>query len=67
MTVFKVIELVGESSKSWEDAVADAVSRACKTVNGLNGVELVNMTGKVKDGRIMSYKANVKAAFEVDD
>lgn len=67
MTVFKVIELVGESSKSWDDAVADAVSRACKTVDGLNGVELINMTAKVKDGKILSYKANIKAAFEVED
>ena len=47
MSVYKVIELVGESSIGWQEAVEDAVQRAAKTVEGINGVELVNMTAKV--------------------
>lgn len=65
MTVYKVIELVGESNSGWQAAVEDAVQRAAKTVEGINGVELVNMTAKVENGKIVGWKANVKAAFEV--
>lgn len=65
MSVYKVIELVGESNSGWQDAVEDAVQKASKTVDGINGVELVNMTAKVDNGRIVGWKANVKAAFEV--
>lgn len=65
MSVYKVIELVGESSSGWQDAVEDAVQKAAKTVDGINGVELVNMTAKVDNGKIVGWKANVKAAFEV--
>jgi len=57
--------LVGESNSGWQDAVEDAVQKASKTVDGINGVELVNMTAKVDNGRIVGWKANVKAAFEV--
>jgi flavin-binding protein dodecin len=65
MSVFKVIELVGESGKGWQDAMEDAISRASQTVDGISGVELINLTAKVQNGKIISYKANVKAAFEV--
>jgi len=65
LSVYKVIELVGESSIGWQEAVEDAVQRAAKTVEGINGVELVNMTAKVDNGRIVGWRANVKAAFEV--
>lgn len=65
MTVYKVIELVGESSSGWQAAVEDAVRRAAKTVDGINGVELMNMTAKVENGKVIGWKANVKAAFEV--
>ncbi len=67
MSVYKHIELVGESSSGWQGAVEDAVQRASKTVDGISGVELLNMTAKVKDGRVVGWKANVKAAFEVQE
>jgi len=67
MSVYKVIELVGESSSGWQGAVEDAVERAAKTVDGISGVELINMTAKVKNGRVVGWRANVKAAFEVQD
>jgi flavin-binding protein dodecin len=65
MSVFKVIELVGESGNGWQYAMEDAISRASQTVDGISGVELINLTAKVQNGKIISYKANVKAAFEV--
>lgn len=64
--VAKVIELVGTSEKSWEDAVEEAVKAAAKTLHGISGIEVVNWTAKVKDGKITHYKAVVKVAFGVE-
>lgn len=64
--VTNVIELVGESSKSWEDAVQTAVSEAAKTVRHIAGVEVLNWTADVRDGRLIGYKANVHVAFGVE-
>ncbi|HHV08179.1 MAG TPA: dodecin domain-containing protein [Firmicutes bacterium] len=66
MPVIKVIEVVGESQSSWEDAVKDAVQQASKTVRNISGVEIYNLTGNVKDGDVIEYKANCKIAFPVD-
>jgi len=65
LSVVKVIELVGESSSGWQAAVEDAVQRASSTVDGITGIELLNMTAQIKDGKVTGWKANVKAAFEV--
>ncbi|MBS4007972.1 MAG: dodecin domain-containing protein [Clostridium sp.] len=65
MAVAKIIELVGESNKGWEDAVQRAVADASKTVENITGVEVCNMTANIDDGRISEYKVNVKVAFGV--
>ncbi|BDG59959.1 dodecin family protein [Caldinitratiruptor microaerophilus] len=65
-TVVKVTELVGQSKQSWQDAVANAVKEAAKTVRNITGVEVYNMTADVSNGEIVEYKANVKIAFAVD-
>lgn len=64
--VAKVIELVGSSEESWEDAAQAAVKSAAKTLHGISGVEVTNMTAKVQDGKIAEYKTTVKIAFAVD-
>ncbi|HEY53936.1 MAG TPA: dodecin domain-containing protein [Caldilineae bacterium] len=64
--VAKVIELVGSSEKSWEDAAQVAVKTAAKTLHGITGVEVMNMTAKVEGGKIVSYKTTVKIAFAVN-
>lgn len=66
MTVVKVLELVGESTKDWTDAVQQAVAEAARTVRHITGVEVANLTANVRDGRITEYKANVKVAFAVE-
>ncbi len=66
MTVVKVVELLGESPSSWEDAVNQAVKAASQTVRNIRGVEVMNMTASVDSGRITRYKADVHVAFEVD-
>jgi len=65
--VVKVIELVGESTKDWTDAVSNAVAEACKTLDNVSGVEVYNLTANVDNGRIVEWKANVKIAFKVDN
>jgi flavin-binding protein dodecin len=66
LAVIKVIEVVGESQKSWDDAVRDAVRQASKSVRNISGVEIYNLTGNVSDGDVIEYKANCKIAFPVD-
>lgn len=65
-TVVKVLELVGESRKSWQDAAEAAVREAAETVDHITGVEVYNMTADVEDGHVANYRANVKVAFAVD-
>jgi flavin-binding protein dodecin len=65
--VAKIIEIVGSSSQGWEDAVQVALTEAGKTIKGITGVEVIDMTGKVdpSTGKINLYKVTVKIAFGV--
>ncbi len=62
----KVIELVGSSSESFDDAVRNAVAEAAKTVKNISGVDVLGMTAKVEGGRLSEFRANVKIAFAVE-
>ncbi|NLJ86471.1 MAG: dodecin domain-containing protein [Firmicutes bacterium] len=67
MTVVKVVELVGESTRGWDDAVQVAVKQASRTIRNISGIHVKNMTGTVdSEGNIVEYKANVELAFAVD-
>ena len=61
----KVIEVIGVSEKSWEDAVGQAVSKASESVKGITGVEVTAQTARVSDGKVVQYNATVKLAFVV--
>jgi len=65
MPVAKIIELVGSSPKSFEDAVAQALKEAAKTVKDIRGVEVMGFTAKVDGDRISEFRADVKIAFGV--
>jgi hypothetical protein len=67
MSVAKIVELVGSSEKSWEDAVQTAVSRMAKTVRGVRGVEVIGWTAIVENAIIKEYRATVKISFRVDE
>jgi flavin-binding protein dodecin len=64
--VAKVIELVGTSSTSWQDAAEVAVREAAKTIRNITGVEVTNMTAEVEANRIVQWRATVKIAFGIE-
>jgi dodecin len=66
--VAKVIEIVGNSDKSWQDAAQVALDEAKKTIHGITGVEVGDMTAKVdpNTGNITEYHTAVKIAFGVE-
>ena len=68
MSVAKIVQLVGNSSKGWEDAAQVAVSEAAKTIHGIRGLEVTDMTAKIdrNTGKIQEYRACIKLAFEVE-
>ncbi|MGI6097999.1 MAG: dodecin family protein [Dethiobacteria bacterium] len=67
MAVAKVIELVGESDKGWQDAVQNALNEASKTIDNITGIEVTNMTANVNYNQIVEYKVNIKLAFGVHE
>ena len=66
--IAKVIEIIGSSDKSWEDAAQSALNEATKTLHGITGVEVGDMTAKVdpSSGNITEYHTTVKIAFGVE-
>lgn len=67
VNVAKIVELVGCSDKSWEDAVQEAVTRASKTIRNIRGVDIIGQKAVVKDGRIVEYRVNLKLAFGIEE
>ena len=61
----KVLEIIGISEESFDDAVSQAVAKASETIEGITGVEVTSQTARVKDGKVTQYHATVKLAFAV--
>ena len=66
MGVVKVIELIGASPESWEAAAQNAIDVASKSIRGIRGIDVIHFTAKVEDGKIVTYKANLKIAFQYE-
>lgn len=64
--VVKVIELIGVSKKSFDDAFQEGVKRATKTLRNVTGVDVVGQTATVEKGKVVEYKVNMKVAFVVE-
>jgi len=62
------IEIIGSSDEGWEDAAQVAVDEARKTLHGIHGIEVIDMTATVDEntGKITQYRAGVKVAFGVE-
>ncbi len=67
MSVVKIIELLAESPNSWEAATQAAVTEASKTIQHIKNVYVKDMKAFVEDGKIVSYRVNVKISFVVND
>lgn len=65
-SVYKVIELVGTSSVSWEKAAAAAIARASKSLRDLRVAEVLELDMAIKNGKIESYRAKLKVSFKFE-
>jgi hypothetical protein len=63
-SVYKVIELIGTSSESWEKAAAAAVAKAAKSLRDLRIAEISELDMQLENGRIRAYRAKVKVSFK---
>lgn len=66
-SVYKVIELVGTSALSWEDAAKSAVEQASKSLRDLRIAEVSTLDMKVENGKVTAYRARVKLSFKYSD
>jgi hypothetical protein len=65
-SVYKVIELVGTSTKSWEDAAMNAVNTASKSLRELRVAEVTKLDMKIEKGKVMAYRARVTLSFKYE-
>jgi flavin-binding protein dodecin len=65
-SVYKVIELVGTSSESWEKAAAAAVEKAAQSLRDLRIAEVVELDMQLEDGLVKAYRAKVKVSFKFE-
>lgn len=66
-SVYKVIELVGTSTESWEKAAAAAVKRASESLRDLRIAEVVELDMQIEDGKVSTYRAKIKVSFKYAD
>jgi flavin-binding protein dodecin len=64
---YKIIELVGTSTQSWEKAAAAAVTRASKTLRDLRVAEVVQLDLQLNNGKVEAYRAKLKVSFKYED
>ena len=64
--VYKIIELVGTSTESWEKAATAAIKRASKTLRDLRIAEVSELDMQLKDGKVEAYRAKVKVSFKYE-
>jgi flavin-binding protein dodecin len=64
--VYKVIELVGTSTESWEKATAAAINRASKTVRDLRVAEVVKLDVQLKNGKVEAYRSRISVSFKYE-
>jgi flavin-binding protein dodecin len=66
MAMLKVIEVLAQSNKSWEDAAQVAVTTAAKTVRHIKSINIENMQATVEDAKITTYRVNAKISFALE-
>ena len=63
MSILKVIEVLAESDKSWEDATSNAIKQASKTVQNIKSIYIENFEASVDNNKIVKYRINAKISF----
>ena len=66
MTMLKVIEVLAQSDKSWEDAAQNAIDEASETLRGIKSIYIKEMEASVEDGKISQYRINGKVSFLIE-
>jgi flavin-binding protein dodecin len=66
-SVYKVIEIVGTSTESWEKAASAAVAMASKSVRDLRIAEVVQLDMQLKEGKVEAYRAKLKVSFKFEE
>jgi len=65
-SVYKVVELVGTSSESWETAASAAIAKAASSLRDLRIAEVVELDMQIKDGKVDAYRAKVRVSFKYE-
>jgi hypothetical protein len=65
-SIYKVIEIIGTSPKSWEEAAANAVAVASKTLRDLRIAEVVEMDMQIEDGKVVNYRTKINLSFKYE-
>ena len=66
-SIYKVIELIGSSSVSWEDAAVKAIERASQTLTDLRIAEVITQDLKIEEGKVVAYRTKVRLSFRYRD
>jgi flavin-binding protein dodecin len=66
-SVYKIIELVGTSTESWEKAARTAIERASQSLRDLRVAEIVELDLQITDGKVEAYRAKVKVSFKFEE
>lgn len=65
-SIYNVVEIIGTSTKSWEDAAKNAVDTACKSLRNLRIAEVDKLDLKVENGKVVAFRARLKLSFKYD-
>jgi len=65
--IYKMIEIVGSSSESSDDAVRNAIRRAAKSIHNMNWFEVVESRGHIQDGEVAHWQVTLKIGFRLED
>ena len=66
-STYKVIQLIGSSSESWEQAASNAIAKASKSVRDLRIAEVLEMDMQIENGKVITYRTKIKVSFKYED
>ncbi|MFC1789074.1 dodecin family protein [Thermodesulfobacteriota bacterium] len=65
-SIYKIVELVGTSTSSWEDAAKNAIETASKTLKDLRIAEITKLDLRIEDGKVVAYRTRVNLSFKYE-